>query len=152
MKWVANADSEIAALRNFDPKAVAIIDQRYKDALAGSALVNDLTSTITLDDYKPNHLTYTSQSAGDQLAVFSEIYYDKGWNAYIDGKLTPYVRANYVLRAMKIPSGNHKIEWKFEPEVIATGTKLSYAGSVLLFVFLGVSLFLEYRKTKEVKN
>ena len=152
VKWVANADSEIAALRNFDPKAVAIIDQRYKDALAGSALVNDLTSTITLDDYKPNHLTYTSQSAGDQLAVFSEIYYDKGWNAYIDGKLTPYVRANYVLRAMKIPSGNHKIEWKFEPEVIATGTKLSYAGSVLLFVFLGVSLFLEYRKTKEVKN
>jgi uncharacterized membrane protein YfhO len=80
------------------------------------------------------------------LAVFSEIFYDKGWNAYVDGKLTPYFRGNYVLRAMRIPAGAHKIEFKFEPTVYATGEKISFASSAILLLLVAGALFVELRK------
>ena len=99
--------------------------------------------------YTPNHLTYeTSKLTSDQLAVFSEIYYNKGWNAYIDGQAKPYVRANYVLRAMVVPAGSHKIEFKFEPQSYVTGEKVSLAGSVLLLLIIVAALYFEFRKKK----
>lgn len=148
VKEVANADAEIAALDNFNPKTTAIVDQKFKDKLTGWNPAFDSSATIKLTSYKPNDLTYESNSSSEQLAVFSEIYYDKGWNAYIDGKKSDYVRANYVLRAMRIPAGKHQIEWKFEPEVVATGSKLTLAGSALLiFFFLGV-VYKEFKSAK----
>jgi hypothetical protein len=129
---VNNADEELAALSDFIPTETAIYDKRFESQVKGHIISKDPLATIVLTDYKPNHLTYTSDTRSEQLAVFSEIYYDKGWNAYIDGKQAPYFRANYVLRAMIVPAGNHVIEFKFEPSVYKTGEKISYASSILL--------------------
>lgn len=147
-QWVANADSEIAALNNFDPQRTAVIDVRFKDQLNSLQLTPDSGSSIVMTDYKPNHLSYSSKTTTEQLAVFSEIYYDKGWNAYVDGKLTPYVRANYVLRAMRIPAGIHTIEWKFEPDVVKTGEKVALASSALLILFVAGLGWMEWKKSK----
>ena len=82
-----------------------------------------------------------------ELLVFSEIYYKNGWNAYIDGVKTDYFRANYVLRALKIPSGKHNIEFKFEPSVYSTGENISLASSLILFILLFLISYKEfYRK------
>ena len=148
VQWVANADSEIATLRGFNPKAVAVVDNRFKDVIGNWNGPVDPASSIVLDEYKPNRLMYSSNSSSEQLAVFSEIYYDKGWNAYIDGQKTNYVRANYVLRAMKIPAGSHKIEWKFEPEVVVVGGKIAMAGSLLLILFVIGAIGMELKKAK----
>jgi hypothetical protein len=129
---VNNADEELAELTNFVPTETAIYDKRFENQVKGHIISKDMLSNITLTDYKPNHLTYKSETIKEQLAVFSEIYYDKGWNAYIDGKPAPYFRANYVLRAMIVPAGNHTIEFKFEPTVYKTGEKIAYASSILL--------------------
>ena len=98
------------------------------------------SSTIILDQksYKPNHLTYDlTNVTSDQLSVFSEIYYEKGWNAYIDSKIVPHFRANYVLRAMMVPAGTIKIEFKFEPTSYSTGESVAYASSIILLLLLG---------------
>ena len=118
---------------------LAIIDSRFIDNL--KEFTKDTNSTITLDleSYKPNHLTYTLKNVtSNQLAVFSEIYYEKGWNAYIDGKIVPHFRANYILRAMQIPKGNHTIEFKFEPKVYVTGERISLTSSIILLLLLGL--------------
>ncbi len=141
INWAANPDSEITALGKFEPKFTAVIDKQFEKDLNGFTPQADSTAQIKLTDYKPNHLTYQSSASAEQLAVFSEIYYDKGWNAYVDGKLTPYVRANFVLRAMKVPAGEHKVEFKFEPATYYTGEKIALAGSILLFLFVGAAFF-----------
>jgi uncharacterized membrane protein YfhO len=82
------------------------------------------------------------------LAVFSEIYFENGWNAYVDGELKPHFRANYVLRGMTLPQGEHTIEFKFEPKVYATGEQYSLLGSVLLIVFVGGGMFFGLREKK----
>jgi len=150
INWVANADEEIVALGKFNSKQTAIIDKRFEGEFKGFVLNRDSSARISLTKYQPNKLDYTSQSSTDQLAVFSEIYYEKGWNAYIDGKLVPHVRVNYVLRALQVPAGSHTIEFKFEPTVIGTGEKIAYASSWLLYggllLVLGLSF---YRKKKE---
>lgn len=133
---VANADEEIAALTAFFPEKTAIIDQRFSANLEGFTHAVDSNARIELTEYQPNKLKYSSQAASDQLAVFSEIYYDKGWNAYLDGKKVDHFRVNYVLRAMVVPAGNHEIEFRFEPKVFAVGEKVSFAGSLLLILML----------------
>ena len=136
VQLVNNADEELAALDNFDPGTTAIIDQRFSDNLEGFTAVSDSLAQITLIDYKPNHLQYQSNTQKDQLVVFSEIYYDKGWNAYVDEILVPHFRANYVLRAMIVPAGKHKIDFKFEPKVYVIGEKVSFASSLLLILLV----------------
>lgn len=146
---VNNADEEIKAIDNFIPANNAVVDKRFEKDISMFKGDRDPQSTIILKDYTPNHLTYeTKNLKTNQLAVFSEIYYDKGWNAYIDGVETPYFRANYVLRAMVVPAGNHKIEFKFEPKSYFTGEKISFAGSVLIILIIGAALFFEFRKKK----
>jgi hypothetical protein len=144
---VNNADEEIGALTDFVPSETAVYDKRFENQVKGHLISKDSLATIELTDYKPNHLTYKSVTRKDQLAVFSEIYYDKGWNAYIDGKPAPHFRANYVLRAMIVPAGTHTIEYKFEPKVYKTGEKISLASSILLVLLaLGGIGFMIKRK------
>ena len=120
-----------------DLKTKAVIDKRYQYSTSFSF---DSLATINLTSYKANHLVYQSSSTTDQLAVFSEIFYDKGWNAYVNEKLVPHYRANYILRAMNVPAGNNKIEFKFEPKTFKTGEQISLASSViLLLLILGVA-------------
>ncbi len=148
-RMVNNADEEINALTDFVPTETAVYDKRFENLIQGHMISKDTLATISLTDYKPNHLTYKSQTSSEQLAVFSEIYYDKGWNAYIDGKSAPYFRANYVLRAMIVPAGNHTIEFKFEPKVYATGEKIAYASSILLVLLaLGTIGLMAKRSTE----
>ena len=139
-KIVENPDSEINALSNFEPSTTAIIDKKFKDYVKDFREGKDSISTIKLINYQPNHLTYQTSAKRNEFAVFSEIYYANGWNAYLDGKLVPYIRANYVLRAMNIPQGDHKIEFKFEPKAYFTGEKIGFASSViLLFMLLAIT-------------
>jgi len=107
-------------------------------------------ATIVFEEYKPNYLKYTTLSATPQMAVFSEIYYDKGWNAYIDGTLTPHFRTNYILRGMVMPSGNHTVEFRFEPKTFQTGEKISLFFSILVYVLLAAAVGMEvYKKFKK---
>lgn len=135
-KLVDNADQEIDLLTGFDPAQTAIVDKRFKSNLEGFIPVTDSLAIIELTAYQPNKLNYKYTAAHAQLVVFSEIYYAQGWNAYLDGKLTPHFRANYVLRSMVVPAGNHEIEFRFEPKVFYTGEKISFAGSFLLILLL----------------
>lgn len=145
---VANPDSELNALTDFVAAKTAIIDKRFEDQLKGYQPQFDSTATIQLTDYKPNHLTYQTKANGEQLAVFSEIYYDKGWKAYVDGEEVPYMRANFVLRAMKVPAGEHTVEFKFKPAAFYTGQKISLIASLLLFAFVGFAGYTEVKKRK----
>jgi len=149
VKMVKNADEEIKAIGEVNPAYTAVIDERYKNDLGELSVKKDESATIKLLDYKPNDLKYESNTATEQLAVFSEIYYNKGWNAYVDGELKPHFEADYVLRAMRVPVGKHTIEFKFEPTTYYTAEKISLASSILLFGFLGFSLFLGMKK-KEI--
>lgn len=146
IKLVENADKEILALNNFDPATTVIVDQKFKEEVQGFTFKGDTTASIKLTQYKANHLVYESNSATEQLAIFSEIYYKSGWNAYIDGNSAPYFRANYILRGMKIPAGKHKIEFKFEPTIYKTGETISLASSVLLLILLFAIAFIEIIK------
>jgi len=148
VKMVPNADSEIAALGTFNPATTAVVDARFKDQLAGFTPAGDSGSAITLQSFKLNDLVYKSNASSPQFAVFSEIYYDKGWNVYVDGQKSDYVRVNYVLRGMKVAAGTHTIEWKFEPAVYATGEKISLASSALLILLVAGVGFMEWRKPK----
>jgi hypothetical protein len=145
-EWVQNADEELAALSGFDPERTAVIDERFREILNGFQPVYDSAALIKLVEYQPNHLKYQVNTKKDQFAVFSEIYYDKGWNAYVDGELTPHLRVNYVLRGMVIPAGKHLVEFKFEPRVYFVGEKISFASSLLLILLvIGYGVF-EIRK------
>ena len=142
--FVANADSELSALSHFEPAKTAIVDKRFASMFDGFQSAADSTATIQLQSYAPNHLVYQSKSKAEQLAVFSEIYYSQGWNAYVDGHLMPYFRANYVLRGMRVPAGSHQIEYKFEPQAYFIGEKISLVSSaliILLFVGIGYREF-----------
>jgi hypothetical protein len=140
---VANADAEIAALNSFNPANTAIVDIRFSEYFI-NGLDNSVTS-ISLSEYKPNYLKYNSDSQKEGIAIFSEIYYDKGWNAYVDGELKPHFRANYVLRGMQIPAGKHVVEFKFEPAVYHVSERIALASSIVLLLLLG---FVSYKELK----
>jgi hypothetical protein len=152
VKFAKNADQEMQAISSFDPKNEAIVDERYKNLLDNKVREIDGAATIKLVSYNPDHLVYESGSQTPQTAVFSEIYYDKGWKMLIDGEEKPYIRADYVLRAAQIPVGNHKIEFIFHPTSYYTGSGISLAGSVLLVLALGGALFMETKKKGTLVN
>jgi uncharacterized membrane protein YfhO len=142
---VKNADEEMKALDSADLRRVAILQSRYA-AAAGAAPVYDSTASITWVDNQNDLVSYKSKAASNQFAVFSEIYYDKGWNAYIDGKLTPYVKVNYVLRGMPVPAGEHTIEFRFEPKVVATSKLITSIAAVIVFLLLGLAGWLAWKE------
>ncbi len=134
IKFVNNADKEIKALDSLDTKRIGIVNTVFKNELQNFEFQKDSTANIQLIKYQANELTYESNSDVDQLAVFSEMYYKNGWNAYVDDELTPHFRVNYVLRAMVIPKGKHTIIYKFEPQVIKTGNKISLVSYAFLIL------------------
>ena len=104
-----------------------------------------------LTEYKPDHLSYESNTINDKFAVFSEIYYNskKGWNAYIDGKKTEHIRVNYILRGMMIPAGVHTIEFKFEPQIFYQLKRIELISSIFAaIVVLGLAIFLTKTQLK----
>ena len=146
-----DADTEIEAILGLNPLTTAVIDKRFSEHLEGKSFSSDSTATIQLTEYQPNHLTYQYKSSAEQLAVFSEIYYREGWKAYVDGKEEPHFSANYVLRAMILPAGNHKVEFRFEPDSFKIGNWVSLIGSILLIIALGGIWFMGNGKFNSAK-
>ncbi|MDR2388603.1 MAG: hypothetical protein LBD89_02305 [Tannerellaceae bacterium] len=133
---VADADAEIAALERIHPLQTAVIDQRFAPALEGFTPKADSTATILLENYRPNRLTYRSKSSAEELAVFSEIYYQPGWVARIDGEEVEHLRADWILRALRIPAGEHTIVFEFLPRNYIAAAYVSSVGSFLILLLL----------------
>lgn len=148
VNYVANANEEMAALDSFNPTRTAVVNKDFQATLhdiTGAPV--DSTAHLTLESYEPNHLRYTTSNKQDGVAVFSEIYYPDGWQVTIDGEKAELARANYVLRALYIPAGEHTIEMTFDPQSLHTTETMAYAGYGLLL--LGV-IALVWKKRKEL--
>ena len=134
---VENADEEILSLGQADLSTTALVDQRFAGNFSEGLLsLDSVSGTIQLVNYAPGNLRYESFSEQNQLAVFSEIYYEGGWDVTIDGQPAKLSRANYVLRAMEVPAGNHIIEMNFAFKPFIRGEKISLAGSILILLIL----------------
>ena len=136
IKLVENADEEYMALGNTDLSRVAIVDRTFEEMLPDNPGNAEATGTVVLTDYRPNLMSYEVSADQSSLVVFSDIYYEGGWNASIDGKPVPHLRANYILRALPVEAGTHTVEFEFIFEPFEKGEKISLAGSWLVFLLL----------------
>mgnify|MGYP001122922623 CR=1 FL=1 len=145
--WVDGPVAEMNALDSIQPRINAIVDKQFTTQVP-QQLTWDTTAFITLKHYNNDTIQYTFNANAPQFAVFSEVYYPKGWNAYIDGKPASYVKVNYVLRGMYIPAGKHDIEFRFEPVFYKIGGRISFISSILLWLVIVITLMLEAIKRK----
>ncbi|MEE3245521.1 MAG: YfhO family protein [Bacteroidota bacterium] len=152
VKVVPDADAEILALDSLNTLQTAVIQERYANELPRNIFPQDSTDNISLVEHQPNYLKYQSSAQEAKLAVFSEVYYPDGWNVYIDGKPSTYFKADYILRAMMVPEGEHTIEFKFEPQVVKTGSTISLASNILLLLIIIGGVFFTYRKLNSAKT
>jgi len=148
-RMVNNPDEEIAAIGHFNPALELIVDKRFEKQISGKSFMKDTMSKISLVGYVPNHLVYKTHTNKQQLAVFSEIYYENGWQASIDGKEVPHFRANYILRAMVVPAGDHTIEFRFAPKSFARVEGLSMVALVGLILLIVVAFGYDFVKAKK---
>lgn len=144
---VNNANEELEKLQSIDTRAMAVIDQS-KFKLTGASFSNDSTATISLVEQKPYWLKYETNNSGNGLAVFSEIYYPKGWTAKIDGAESDILRVDYVLRGLQVPAGKHTIEFTFQPKPYLVGNKVTMASSWLLLLVVLGCLGWSFKKEK----
>lgn len=145
LKKVANADAEMKAITRFNPRDTAIYDQRFSSVVKVQDYNPAPGDYIKLTSYRADLLSYEYEASSELAAVFSDIYYDRGWNAYIDGKPVQHFRVNYVLRSLVVEKGKHKLEFKFEPQTYYNGEKIALAGSILLLAFIGTGFFIGMR-------
>jgi hypothetical protein len=138
---VDNADQEIAAIGNIDPGKQVVVNKKFQSLLENVKAATVESSKISLKSYSPNQLVYNYSGKGNEIAVFSEIYYPLGWNAYIGDKLVPYFQADYVLRAMVLQEGTYDITFKFEPVSYQAGKKIAMASSLILLLLIGFVLY-----------
>ena len=145
IQFVKTPNEEIKAVGEIDNKKTAVVSVEDQKYFEGKNLQSDSTAVIELKNYQPNQLEFKTQSKTPQLAVFSEIYYPKGWKMLLDGKEVPYIKANYLLRAVFVPAGNHEVRMVFEPEVIEKGKMISMS-AFGIFLLLSVGGFLKFRR------
>jgi len=148
--YVKNGDEEMQALDSVNVRDTAIVQQQFASKIP-FAPVADTTASIRLDNNLNDKIDYTFSAHSNQFAVFSEIYYDKGWNAYLDGKPADYVRVDYVLRGMAVPAGNHSIEFRFEPHSYKVGMMLTSWFSLAIYALLIAGVVMEWRKRQPQK-
>ena len=152
LKFVKTPNEEIKQIGEVDTKKIAIISQDDQKYFEGKEIAADSTAFLNLTKYQPNELEFKSQSKTPQLAVLSEIYYPKGWKMFIDNKEVPYIKADYLLRAVHVPAGNHTLKMIFAPEVIAKGKLISMiCFGLFLLLSLGGILWL-WKTAKETKE
>ena len=151
VKCVSDANGEILALNDFNPATTAVINTEEFTLPENESLLDstDHIEMVHQKPYNPDYLKYTSHTSDEQIAVFSEIYYAPDWRAYIDGKPAEYIRANYILRAMVIPAGDHVIEFRNEAPLFYKMNIVTILGSILLVAIAGGAIFLVYRKKKK---
>ena len=146
VQYVNNANEEIEAIHGIDPLHQIVVDKRFESIVKASS-ASDSTCSITLTAYEPNDLKYEVNSSKGGTVVFSEIYYP-GWQAYIDGEKVEHGRANYILRAMNVPAGQHVVEFKFDPDTLHATETIAYIAFALLAIAAVVIVILEVKKRK----
>ncbi|MEO5673256.1 MAG: YfhO family protein [Chitinophagales bacterium] len=150
---VSNADEEMKALDHFNPGNTVIIDRRFESQLNNFIPAPDSAASVILESYAPNNLVYKSRSSRENIIVFSEIYYQPGWDAFVDEKKAAHFRCNYILRGMRVPAGDHTITFKFEPASFFTGEKVAMASSgILLLLLTGIILRSFSPKLRRLKT
>lgn len=147
--YVKDGNEEMKALDSINLKENVIVQEKYK-SLIPSAPAWDSTAVLKLVRNVNDTIIYSSTASTNQFAVFSEIYYDKGWNAFIDGKKTDIIRVDYALRGINLPAGNHTIECKFEPQSYKTGNTLAMIASLAAYILLAVATWLGWKKMPKV--
>ncbi|MBX2906688.1 MAG: YfhO family protein [Taibaiella sp.] len=166
IKWAETAEDEINALKAqnlgdtvklpgaFEPRKTAVIRASFRSQISGLQPGKDSAAYIKLTSYGLDDLAFESENSREGLAVFSDIYYSKGWEAFVDGKETPILRANYVLRAVRVPAGKHKIEFHFRPASFYNSRKVAVAGSLLIMVMVASAIYAaNFQKTnREAKT
>ncbi len=166
VKWANTADEQMLAMNGprigdtaaaasagaFDPVKTAILRSSYKNAVGNYAFGKDPTASVRLKQYGLNAISYTTQNSQPGLAVFSEIWYPHGWTAFVDGKEEPIICANYLLRALKIPAGQHTVEFKFQPASIVTGNRITMISSVLILLLCAVGVVAAVRQKRDENN
>ena len=146
VQYVNNANEEIEAIHGIDPLHQIVVDKRFESIVKASS-ASDSTCSITLTAYEPNDLKFEVNSSKGGTVVFSEIYYP-GWQAYIDGAKVEHGRANYILRAMNVPAGQHVVEFKFDPDTLHATETIAYIAFALLAIAAVVIVILEVKKRK----
>ncbi|MFT6638682.1 MAG: putative membrane protein YfhO [Flavobacterium sp.] len=150
VKVVNSSDEEMRALDSLDTKKVAVVNKNnFK--IEKKSFIKDSLATIKLVVCKPNHLKYSSNNSNEGFVVFSEMYYKNGWKATIDGKESPIYNVNYVLRGLQVPAGKHTIEFKFEPEVVKTGSTIALMSSIGMILLVIGGLYFEKKKYLKLK-
>ncbi|WP_373809538.1 hypothetical protein [Porphyromonas loveana] len=146
IKWVKNADEEMMALDTGSlSRSIAVVDERFaSDNLRKLSALTDSTATIRLTEHTPNRQVYETSGAHPMLGVFSEIYYPHGWTATIDGQPASIIRANYVLRALELPAGQHRVEFRFDPRSLHITEAIAKTALVLLLLGIVVSVLYPF--------
>lgn len=147
VKMVNNADEEMTSLGKINPRKTALVDVRFKDLVSNVNPIKDSAASVELISYKPDELKYKTSSSQDGVMLFSEVYYQPGWKAYIDGKETDHFRANWILRGMNVPAGVHEIRFEFYPN---TFWNLRWTGFwVALILLLGATAYTVFYYMKK---
>ncbi|MCL6266098.1 YfhO family protein [Flagellimonas myxillae] len=151
LNTVDSANREIQALAGIDSKTEGVVNTAQNPTVTKLTFERDSLASISLVDHRPDYVKYESSNIHDGFAVFSEMHYPKGWNSFIDGKPEPHYKVNYALRGMKVPAGEHTIEFKFEPEVVQTGSQIALFSNILLGLIIigGIGFSLRPKKSKK---
>ena len=148
--FVKDNNEEMQAISSFDPSKEAFVHQEFKSKIDENRLKRANNASIKLTSYHPDRMEYEYSAPNDVFAVFSEVYYDKGWKAYVDGQEMEILRADYILRALQLPGGNHKVEFVFDPPTVKVSNVISLIGSILLVLGIIGGIFLSYREKQKV--
>jgi len=155
IQWVDTPNEEIDAIATTDVRHTAIINKEFEQQIGNYQVTDSIMPQITLEAYQPNKLTYnfsdvsTGSTTANYLVVFSEIWTEKGWKMFIDGQEQPLMRANYLLRAAMIPSGEHEIVMEYAPKAWKVGNTVSFASSLIMILGLIGALVYTFRPKKE---
>ncbi len=148
-RFVNNPDEEMAALETLNPLKEAVLDKKFAENLQNLPITPDSTAHIAMTSYAPNAAEYKSSSQKEGLVVFSEVYYEHGWKAFVDEKQVPISRADWTLRAIVVPAGEHQIKFVFDPEEVRTcGTITTIMSGILMLLVIGGLIYFIYRKIK----
>jgi hypothetical protein len=147
LRLLPDALAEFDSLDGTDLRNVALMDKSLADSLQSKSYSVDSQALIRLTDYAPDTLSYEYRNNAPSLAVFSDIYYNKGWNAYLDGKPVPHLRVNYLMRGLALPAGSHRIEFRFEPSTYFQGEKISLAFNLVLFLVVAFGFWKSQSET-----
>jgi len=147
--FVKDNAQEMQAIGSFSPSKEAFVSEEFKDKFDGKRLGLPVNASIKLTSYHPDKMVYEYSTPTDAFAVFSEVYYEKGWKAFVDGKEVPIIRADYILRALQLPGGNHKVEFIFDPASHKLGNILTLIASIILGLGIAVAIYFSIKKNKK---